>query len=376
MKTYLVLFLLISTLSSSAQNTTLGIGSTTRSTFEVSGSVSKTIGLFGGQQGVSIMRNNTALGFNVFKDAATENSFGKYMASGYAGTIYLEQVIGTGGLHFNLHPSGTADAAIASGTTILRLGDGFGTAIHPDQNANARILDVSRGTGGWGTAVFEGTSFYSHINYSTAENTYIRGGKSTSNVYLNDVASQSRTLMGNGSTRVGINYSNPTATLEVRQTEGRGLTYNAGGTLWEWRVSGNPASLNLYYNNVLKSYFSPVNGAIVSVSDARLKTNIRSLPSVLTAVNQLRTVQYEMIQGNPLHVKSIGFIAQEVLNIFPNMVSVPKDDKQFLSMRYADMGIIGVKAIQEEQVLIDKLVQRADELERLMSELEQIDKNN
>lgn len=48
-------------------------------------------------------------------------------------------------------------------------------------------LEVARGTGSAGTAMFRGTINASHFNYSTDEHTYIRGGKSTSNVILNDL---------------------------------------------------------------------------------------------------------------------------------------------------------------------------------------------
>ncbi|WP_456459465.1 hypothetical protein [Reichenbachiella sp.] len=47
-------------------------------------------------------------------------------------------------------------------------------------------LDVGRGDKVGGTAQFNGTERSSHFNYSTSEHTYIRGGKATSNVYIND----------------------------------------------------------------------------------------------------------------------------------------------------------------------------------------------
>lgn len=53
--------------------------------------------------------------------------------------------------------------------------------------ANA-TLSVARGTGVDGTAAFIGTNHISHFNYSTAEDTYIRGGKNGSKVFINDGA--------------------------------------------------------------------------------------------------------------------------------------------------------------------------------------------
>jgi hypothetical protein len=47
-------------------------------------------------------------------------------------------------------------------------------------------LSVFRGTGVDGTAAFFGTDHVSHFNYNIDENTYIRGGKTGSAVYLND----------------------------------------------------------------------------------------------------------------------------------------------------------------------------------------------
>lgn len=47
-------------------------------------------------------------------------------------------------------------------------------------------LDVARGTAEYGTAVFRGTEHASHFNYSTAEDTYIRGGKIGARVLIND----------------------------------------------------------------------------------------------------------------------------------------------------------------------------------------------
>lgn len=69
-------------------------------------------------------------------------------------------------------------------------------------------LDVVRGTAPDGTAIFRGTTHVSHFNYSTNEDTYIRGGKNSSRVIINDVVD-----LGN----VGIGTNNPQAKLHISQ---------------------------------------------------------------------------------------------------------------------------------------------------------------
>jgi hypothetical protein len=75
-------------------------------------------------------------------------------------------------------------------------------------------LSVARGTGVNGTAEFRGTSFSSHFNYSTDETTFIRGGKATSMVVINDV-STGNVRLAEGGGNVGIGVAIPTAKLEV-----------------------------------------------------------------------------------------------------------------------------------------------------------------
>ncbi|MEM9326484.1 MAG: hypothetical protein AAGA85_12545 [Bacteroidota bacterium] len=65
-------------------------------------------------------------------------------------------------------------------------------------------LDVVRGNSVGGTAIFRGTIRDSHFNYAGDENTYIRGGKTNSHVFLND----------NGG-HVGVGLTSPADKLHV-----------------------------------------------------------------------------------------------------------------------------------------------------------------
>lgn len=75
-------------------------------------------------------------------------------------------------------------------------------------------LEVSRGTGFQGTAMFKGTTHASHFNWNTEEHTFIRGGKAGSHIVLNDAGD-----LGN----VGIATQAPLQKLHVE-----GNTYVSG----------------------------------------------------------------------------------------------------------------------------------------------------
>ncbi len=90
--------------------------------------------------------------------------------------------------------------------------------------APAATIDVSRGTGTAGTMQISGTTYSSHFSYSTAEDTYIRGGKATSKVYINDIPSGivsiagggGKVLMnGGGTVGIGVGATNPIRALNL-----------------------------------------------------------------------------------------------------------------------------------------------------------------
>ena len=78
-------------------------------------------------------------------------------------------------------------------------------------------LSVFRGNGVDGTAAFFGTNHVSHFNYSIAENTYIRAGKTGSVVYINDTHNGDVNIAtGGGNINTGnALYSSQTGGLNI-----------------------------------------------------------------------------------------------------------------------------------------------------------------
>ena len=103
-----------------------------------------------------------------------------------------------------------------------------------------------------------------------------------------------------------------------------------------------------------KLYFNPSTGRLSativnSLSDEKLKKDISTIDDALDKVKQLRGVDYTWKQSEE---KSKGVIAQELQEVFPELVS---ESESGLSVNYN--GIIGVliEAIKEQQKQIDKL---------------------
>ena len=87
-------------------------------------------------------------------------------------------------------------------------------------------------------------------------------------------------------------------------------------------------------------------------SDYRLKENIQPLANGLERLQQLKPVQFDWKSSGET---SEGFIAHEVQEVFPEAVSGEKDGEDMQGMDYGRITPLLVKAIQEQQVLIEQL---------------------
>ncbi len=98
-----------------------------------------------------------------------------------------------------------AGASASTSTELMRI-QGNGNVGIGLSNPNASLA-VDRGIGTDGTAAFYGTQWVSHFNYSTAENTYIRGGKNAAKVFINDLPGLGSVQIGPSTTPVGYKMS-------------------------------------------------------------------------------------------------------------------------------------------------------------------------
>lgn len=120
-----------------------------------------------------------------------------------------------------------------------------------------------------------------------------------------------------------------------------------------------------------------VNGDIIAnsiagSSDLRFKTNIKNIESPLTKVIQLRGVIFnwktnEFIDRNFSNKRSLGFIAQEVEKVIPELVETEKTKEGFKSIQYDKVVALLVEAIKEQQKQIDTLNNKVNKLIKKIS---------
>ncbi|MEY5046810.1 MAG: hypothetical protein RLZZ175_169 [Bacteroidota bacterium] len=111
---------------------------------------------------------------------------------------------------------------------------------------------------------------------------------------------------------------------------------------------------------------------VALTSDKRLKRNIIPLINSLGVIKQLNPVSYEKKFSNEntdYNKKEIGFIAQEIQQILPNLVTEGKDKDKILSVDYISLIPILTKSIQEQQAQIEAQQIQIEELKKLLEGL-------
>lgn len=115
-------------------------------------------------------------------------------------------------------------------------------------------------------------------------------------------------------------------------------------------------------------------GTISTLSDARLKKDVHNYLNAMAQINALRPVHYTYIDGGKANFQpageQLGFIAQEIQQVFPQWVDHDDDGNLMLSMRgFEALAVRGMQELSAENALLREqladLAQRLETLERL-----------
>ncbi|WP_460218373.1 tail fiber domain-containing protein [Psychroserpens sp. MEBiC05023] len=180
---------------------------------------------------------------------------------------------------------------------------------------------------------------------------------------------------------VGIGTQSPSASLHINHPNGAGsegivISNQVDADVWRIYQQWNSNTLALFFNNVNVGNFDDVSGIYTPVSDRRLKTGINPFDNVLTKIKGLEVVNYRFKHQKD-NRNYVGLIAQDVQTIFPHLVyKNAQDEDDQLTMDYSGFGVLAVKAIQEQQEVIDSQQEQIDELKKELLEIKILLKQN
>ncbi len=179
-----------------------------------------------------------------------------------------------------------------------------------------------------------------------------------------------RGLGVNGASTLRTVYIDSNSIVGSNPLYNKHISFDLDGTPATWDLAikdGGTAtarSLHLFYDN--QSVFDlqaaghlHIDGALTQSSDRRLKKNIEPLEKgVLDKISKLPAVRYHLNSDSDQDTKRVGFIAQDVQKVFPELVSKPDE---FLALSYGDFGVLSVAAIKE---LREETAGKVDGLEK------------
>jgi hypothetical protein len=135
-------------------------------------------------------------------------------------------------------------------------------------------------------------------------------------------------------------------------------TETAAGTGWyffEGRASGGSFQYGIRGNGT------------VATSDERRKKNVEPARSYLSDVCSIPVVKYNWKTDSDDAPKELGWLAQDVAKVFPNMVVThhdgPNDDQEVLLLKKEVFLPMLMKCIQEQQAMIETLQAKVTALE-------------
>ena len=256
---------------------------------------------------------------------------------------------------------------------------------------NRRLTIASTGAATFSSSVTAaGTNYLTNTSTGTAT-TYQRILNTGGDLILGINNSAGNSLATGGLSYATMMYNNTNTALQFGTNADIKLTITSGGNVLIGTTNDSPSAgigIKNYADgriycvssstaNTTESYSMYSTGAanyrfyvgwggtiyatstsISGISDISLKTNIRDLDKGLQDILQLKPRRFDWKNGDGKD--NIGFVAQEIESIFPELISEYKYN-QFETKKSLKMGDLIpslVKAIQEQQEIINDLKQR------------------
>jgi hypothetical protein len=167
-----------------------------------------------------------------------------------------------------------------------------------------------------------------------------------------------------GSGLVGIGTSSPAANLQITGTADTviDLTSSAGAYSTRLNLNAAGSGAGLVFSNLTLFCISNTNGVYLSPnatswtanSDSRIKNIINPINNAVEKLLTLNPIVFSW-KTDETNKENLGLIAQEVEEVFPQIVDTQNDEIKTKGVRYTELIPVLIKAIQEQQQQIDEL---------------------
>ncbi len=302
---------------------------------------------------------STVMGVRTRAGAYASVALGRYnVGSAYAPHTWVptEPVLEVG--------NGTADADRSNALTLLGNGD-LTIAGRFSTGNSAPNGNYSTAMGYQSTAGGEYSTAIGYQTLATGDYTTALGYNAVASGHFATAMGPSSTASGNYSVAMG---APTTSQAHTSVALGRFNVIEGSQTSWiatdPLLVVGNGSSEASRSNalTLLKNGNLTIAGTLTQNSDARLKTDVQSLPTVLAKLHAIRAVTFEW-KDKRTHPagRQLGLLAQEVMGAFPELVH--EDSEGNLSVAYGNLTAVLLAAIQEQQREIEALRERLAVLE-------------
>lgn len=355
------------------------------------GATSTAFGVSALQSGVAT--NSTAIGNNALKVSTGNDNVavGQNALLNCASTAQWNTAIGTNalqGINSNAAQNNTAIGfnAMSVGTGTINQCTSVGSkALFSNTADNNTAIGFQalqgKGAGTENTAVgCKALNNASNVNQCTALG---------SQALFNATGSSNTGIGYNAGTSIGAGTNNTCIGVSSDVTAGISNATAIGNgaicTLTNTMKFGNAAITNNYFSNTVNAV------TFTASSDIRFKKDIKSIVPSLSILTKLIPVNYYFkteeelkedkiksiaFSGDRTNERQIGFIAQEVEKLIPEVVHT--DNEGYKSIDYSKFSPFIIKAIQEQQQLIEQLEKANKQLiksnEAILKRLELIEK--
>ena len=298
---------------------------------------------FGADQWMTQQETGVVRTYVCGPDASTYQPWEIYRATSTGGASLTMKLDASGNVGIN----STTPSSIGFGTGVTKLfvsapNSNFGCAISAVADSVGRGLQIAT-QAKTTTAGIDLTSSVATFYSSTDLRLYTSGG-------------ERMRLDSSGNLLVGTTSPTVTADAGFRVLSTRPTTTQvdstSGTTVYEAYSTG--AGAFRFYVDMAGTVHA-TSPSITSISDATLKENVRDLDKGLDTILALKPRRFDWKNGDGNDI--MGFIAQEVEEVMPELVHDYKynEDETKKALKMGDMLPSMVKAIQEQQAMIEEL---------------------